>query len=110
MQGRDEGGPGLSLRYIGSLVADFHRNLLTGGVFYYPSDNEDPAKPEGKLRLVYEVAPLSFLAEHAGGASSDGSNSILDMQPHGLHQRVPIFVGNRHLVACAEEYIDKYDR
>ncbi|MGD9049070.1 MAG: class 1 fructose-bisphosphatase [Anaerolineae bacterium] len=95
----------LSLRYIGSLVADFHRNLLGGGVFYYPADLRDPAKPHGKLRLLYEAAPLAFLAEQAGGAASDGSRPILDLQPTGLHQRTPLFIGNRELVTLAEEYI-----
>ena len=81
---------GLSLRYIGSLVADFHRNLLTGGVFYYPADTKDPKKPGGKLRLLYEAGPLAFLAEQAGGYASDGTQAILDIQPTRLHQRVPL--------------------
>jgi fructose-1,6-bisphosphatase I len=95
----------LSLRYIGSLVSDFHRNLLGGGVFYYPADGRDPKKPHGKLRLLYECAPLAFLAEQAGGAASDGTQPILDIQPTELHQRTPFFVGNSELVALAEEYI-----
>jgi fructose-1,6-bisphosphatase I len=95
----------LSLRYIGSLVADFHRNLLGGGVFYYPSDTRDPKKPHGKLRLLYEAAPLAFLAEQAGGAASDGAQPILDIQPTELHQRTPLFIGNKDLVTLAEEYI-----
>ena len=86
-------------------MADFHRNLLTGGVFYYPADSKDPAQPHGKLRLLYEAAPLSFLAEQAGGYGSDGRGSILDLQPSGLHQRVPLFVGSRDLVEKAEEFI-----
>jgi fructose-1,6-bisphosphatase I len=108
LQGRDESGPRLSLRYIGSLVADFHRNLLAGGVFYYPADSKDPEKPHGKLRLVYEAAPLAFLAEQAGGYASDGKGSILDIQPTTLHQRVPLFVGNRDLVKAAETSIQRY--
>ena len=96
---------GLSLRYIGSLVADFHRNLLAGGVFYYPADGKDPKKPGGKLRLNYEAAPLAFLAEQAGGYASDGAQAILDIQPTNLHQRVPFFIGNRLLVEKAEEFI-----
>lgn len=96
---------GLSLRYIGSLVADFHRNLLTGGVFYYPADTKDPKKPGGKLRLNYEAAPLAFLAEQAGGYASDGVQPILDIQPTKLHERVPLFIGNRMLVEKAEEMI-----
>jgi fructose-1,6-bisphosphatase I len=95
----------LSARYIGSLVADFHRNLLGGGIFYYPADTRDPKKPRGKLRLLYEAAPLSFLAEQAGGAASDGQQPILDIEPSGLHQRTPLFIGSRDLVELAEAYI-----
>jgi fructose-1,6-bisphosphatase I len=95
----------LSLRYIGSLVADFHRNLLGGGIFYYPSDSRDPKKPHGKLRLLYEAAPLAFLAEHAGGAASDGTQPILDIVPTELHQRTPLFIGNKELVTLAEQYL-----
>ena len=95
----------LSMRYIGSLVSDFHRNLLGGGVFYYPADTRDPAKPHGKLRLLYEAAPLSFLAEQAGGAASDGTQPILDIQAEALHQRTPLFVGNTELVHLAKDYI-----
>jgi fructose-1,6-bisphosphatase I len=95
----------LSLRYIGSLVADFHRNLLGGGIFYYPADARDPKKPHGKLRLLYEAAPLAFLAEHAGGAASDGAQPILDIQPTELHQRTPLFIGDERLVRTAEAFI-----
>jgi fructose-1,6-bisphosphatase I len=95
----------LSMRYIGALVADFHRNLLGGGIFYYPADTRDPKKPHGKLRLLYEAAPLAFLAEHAGGTASNGSQSILDMTPTELHQRVPLFIGNTELVRLAEAYL-----
>jgi fructose-1,6-bisphosphatase I len=95
----------LSMRYIGSLVSDFHRNLLGGGIFYYPADTRDPAKPHGKLRLLYEAGPLAFLAEQAGGAASDGTQPILDIQPMDLHQRTPLFIGNRELVTLAEDYI-----
>jgi fructose-1,6-bisphosphatase I len=98
-------GRNLSLRYIGSLVADFHRNLLGGGIFYYPADSRDPAKPHGKLRLLYEAAPLAFLAEHAGGAASDGRQPILSIEPTKLHQRTPLFIGNKPLVELAEAYI-----
>jgi fructose-1,6-bisphosphatase I len=100
----------LSLRYVGSLVADFHRNLLAGGVFYYPADSQNPDKPQGKLRLLYEAAPLAFLAEQAGGCASDGGCNILDIQPQTLHQRVPLFIGNRELVEEAEACIAKYDQ
>jgi fructose-1,6-bisphosphatase I len=95
----------LSLRYIGSLVADFHRNLLGGGIFYYPADTRDPKKPHGKLRVLYEAAPLAFLAEQAGGAASDGIQPILDILPESLHQRTPLFIGNRDLVELAEAYV-----
>ncbi len=95
----------LSLRYIGSLVSDFHRNLLGGGIFYYPADSRDPKLPRGKLRLLYEAAPLGFLAEQAGGAASDGTRPILDIEPTRLHQRTPLFLGNKDLVEMAEAYI-----
>jgi fructose-1,6-bisphosphatase I len=95
----------LSMRYIGSLVADFHRNLLGGGIFYYPADSRDPKKPQGKLRLLYEAAPLAFLAEQAGGAASDGHQRILDLQPTDLHQRTPLFIGNRELVTQVEAFV-----
>jgi fructose-1,6-bisphosphatase I len=96
----------LSLRYIGSLVADFHRNLLGGGVFYYPADTRDPAKPRGKLRLLYEAAPLAFLAEEAGGAASDGRRPILDIEPTELHQRTPLYIGDKGLIDLLEEYVE----
>lgn len=100
---------GLSLRYIGSLVADFHRNLLSGGLFMYPADLKDPKKPYGKLRLTYEAAPLAFIAEQAGGYASDGINPIRTIQPHSLHQRTPLFIGNRDLVEKAEQFIKAND-
>ncbi len=105
-----EGHAPLSQRYIGSLVADFHRNLLKGGIFVYPGDLRNPEKPGGKLRLLYEAAPLAFLAEQAGGTASDGHMPILDIKPYGLHQRVPLFIGNRELVGKADEFIREYDR
>ncbi len=110
LQGMDEENPRkpLSGRYIGSLVADFHRNLLEGGVFYYPQDYKDPGKPRGKLRLVYEAAPLAFIAEHAGGYASDGQRPILDIVPETLHQRTALFIGNRDLVEMAEKFIARY--
>ena len=107
LQGED-GVTGLSLRYIGSMVADFHRNLLAGGIFCYPADTKDPSKPEGKLRLLYEAAPLSFIAEQAGGTSSDGRRNILDIQPSELHQRTPLFVGDKNLVRKAEDFLQKF--
>jgi fructose-1,6-bisphosphatase I len=109
LQGQEGQRKGLSLRYVGSLVADFHRNLLSGGVFYYPADTQDTKKPHGKLRLAYEAAPLGFIAQNAGGYGSDGYQNILDIQPQALHQRTPFFVGNRELVEKAEEYILEYN-
>lgn len=105
-----EGSAPLSHRYIGSMVADFHRNLLRGGVFIYPGDFQDPRKPYGKLRLMYEAQSLAFLVEQAGGYGSDGIGSILDIMPHTLHQKTPLFIGNRDLVEEAEDYIRKYDQ
>ena len=84
-------------------------DLLAGGVFYYPADSKDPKKPGGKLRLAYEAAPLAFLAEQAGGYASDGRRRILDIEPEGLHQRVPLFIGSRDLVKKAEQFIREYD-
>jgi len=99
----------LSMRYIGSLVADFHRNLLSGGVFYYPADRLNPKQPHGKLRLLYEAIPLAFIAEQAGGYASDGRQPILDIQPATLHQRTPLFIGSRDLVEKAEAFIRECD-
>lgn len=99
----------LSLRYIGSLVGDFHRTLLSGGVFYYPADTHDPSKTSGKLRLTYEAAPFAFLACHAGGYASDGYQDILNIRPTSLHQRTALYIGDRKLVEKAEEYIATYD-
>ena len=87
-------------RYIGSLVSDFHRNMLKGGIYIYPSATN---YPHGKLRLLYEGNPMAFLAEQAGGVASDGYNRILDIQPTALHQRVPLFIGSREMVKKAEQ-------
>ncbi len=105
MDEEDERDP-LSERYIGALVADFHRNLLEGGIFYYPDDSRYPS---GKLRLIYEANPLAFIAEQAGGRASDGRGRILDIKPDELHQRTPLFIGNRELVEKAEAFIASYD-
>jgi len=94
--------PKLSQRYIGSLAADFHRNLLFGGVYAYPGDAKSP---KGKIRLLYEASPMAFLAEQAGGYGSNGLQPLLDIQPETLHQRTPVFVGSRSLVEKAEEFI-----
>jgi fructose-1,6-bisphosphatase I len=109
LQGFDGDQKPLSSRYIGSLVGDFHRTLLSGGLFYYPADSRDPSKPHGKLRLIYEAAPLAFIAHYAGGYASDGHQDILDIQPTSLHQRTALFIGDKHLVRKAEEYIRQYD-
>ncbi|MFO7762043.1 MAG: class 1 fructose-bisphosphatase [Thermodesulfobacteriota bacterium] len=102
---KEKGRP-LSTRYIGSLVADFHRNLIVGGVFLYPRDNKNPAKPYGKLRLLYEAAPLAFIVEQAGGlAITDDGRNILDIEPEGLHQRVPLIIGSRLEVEEAREML-----
>jgi fructose-1,6-bisphosphatase I len=110
LQGLDGQIKAFSLRYVGSLVADFHRNLLAGGVFYYPADLKDPKTTHGKLRLTYEAAPLAFLVEQAGGYASDGERNILDIQPETLHQRTPLFIGNRELVEKSQEFIRQYDQ
>ncbi len=89
-----------SSRYIGSLVSDFHRNLLKGGIYIYPSTK---SHPNGKLRLLYEGNPMAFLAEQAGGMATDGFNPILDIKPTELHQRVPFFVGSTAMVQKAGE-------
>jgi fructose-1,6-bisphosphatase I len=109
LQGIEGDNQPLSARYIGSLVGDFHRTLLAGGVYYYPADSQNPAKPHGKLRLVYECAPLAFIAVQAGGCASDGHQDILDITPTSLHQRVPLFIGNCALVKAAEDFIRQYD-
>ena len=96
-----------SSRYVGSLVADFHRNLLYGGIYIYPGDKKNP---NGKLRLLYEAAPLAFVAEQAGGAASDGRQRIMDLAPAALHQRTPLFLGSPEDVAEAESfYNEKHD-
>ncbi len=87
---------GKNSRYIGALVADFHRNLIAGGIFLYPSDFKNP---NGKLRLLYECAPMAFLAEAAGGAATDGRQRILDIVPSSLHQRTPLVIGGAADVA-----------
>lgn len=92
-------------RYIGSLVADFHRNLLKGGIYLYPST---ASYPKGKLRLLYECNPMAFLAEQAGGKASDGKNRILDITPEKLHQRSPFFVGTESMVDDVERFIREF--
>lgn len=109
LQGEEGAKRSLSLRYIGSMVADIHRTLLGGGIFYYPADSRDPKKPNGKLRLLYEANPMAYVIEQAGGYGSTGTGPIRDVKPDDLHQRTPLFLGNKALVEKAEEYLAKYD-
>ncbi len=104
---QNERGKPYRARYVGALVADFHRNMLEGGIFMYPADMKDPTKPRGKLRLLCEAAPLAFLAEHAGGAATDGYKRILDIKASSLHERVPLFVGSRADVEMATAILSK---
>jgi fructose-1,6-bisphosphatase I len=92
-------------RYIGSLVSDFHRNMIKGGIYMYPTSS---IGPKGKLRLLYECNPMAFLAEQANGTASDGYRRILDIKPSELHQRVPFFCGSKNMVTKAEEFMSKY--
>jgi len=92
-------------RYIGSFVADFHRNLIKGGIYIYPATKN---AVEGKLRLLYECSPLAFLAEQAGGLATNGVDRILDLQPKTLHQRAPLFIGSKKMVQKAEAMMKKY--
>lgn len=92
-------------RYIGSLVSDFHRNMLKGGIYIYPNATN---YPNGKLRLLYEGNPMAFLAEQAGGKASDGFNRILDIQPQELHQRIPLFIGSKEMVEKAESMMEEF--
>jgi fructose-1,6-bisphosphatase I len=94
---RDEG---FSSRYVGSLVADFHRTLLYGGVFMYPATE---SAPNGKLRLLYEVAPMAMICEQAGGKATDGQKRVLDIEPTDLHQRTPVYIGTPEFVDMAGE-------
>lgn len=99
--GASNGTP-FSQRYVGSLVADFHRTLLYGGVFMYPGDEKNP---DGKLRLLYEAAPLAYICEHAGGRATNGRDDILSLQPEALHQRTPLFMGNPRWIELAHRYL-----
>lgn len=95
-----------SARYVGSLVADFHRNLLKGGIFLYPADRKDPNKPaRGKLRLMYEANPMAYVCEHAGGAASDGITRIMEIVPEEVHQKVALIVGG---AGDVKDYTEAY--
>ena len=100
----NDGSPGrpYSLRYTGALVADLHRSLISGGIFFYPSD---PNHLNGKLRLLYECAPLAMVIENAGGRASDGSRSILDIPINEAHQRTPLVIGSAQDVAMFEAFL-----
>jgi fructose-1,6-bisphosphatase I len=96
------GGRPYTSRYIGSLVADYHRNMLHGGIFLYPETN---AHPVGKLRLIYECNPMAFIAEQSGGVAIDGERRVLELAPESLHQRVPFYIGSREMVMKLTEFL-----
>ena len=98
-RGLDGERKAMNVRYVGSLVADFHRNLLGGGVFAYPANRR---RPEGKLRLLYEASPLAMIVEQAGGAATNGNRRILDIQPNELHERTPLYIGSKSDVEIAQ--------
>lgn len=101
----EEGDRPYTSRYIGSLVSDFHRNMIKGGIYIYPTSSK---AAKGKLRLMYECNPMAFLAEQAGGMASDGFGRIMEILPTELHQRVPFFCGSKNMVKKAEEFMAKY--
>ena len=92
-------------RYVGSLIADFHRTLLKGGVFMYPPNDEHP---RGKLRLLYEANPIAFIAEHAGGRATNGTSRILDIQPTSIHERTPLVVGGESELAAFDKVVAEF--
>ena len=93
-------------RYIGSLVADYHRNMLKGGIYIYP---ETGSHPTGKLRLLYECNPIAFIAEQSGALAVDGERRIMEIQPEALHQRVPLYVGSRNMVLKVQEFLNFFN-
>jgi len=97
-----------NMRWVASMVAEVHRILLRGGIFMYPRDTRDPSKP-GKLRLLYEANPMGFIVEQAGGWASTGRGRILDVQPHAIHERIPVILGSRNEVERVERYHAEYD-
>ncbi|WP_299673120.1 class 1 fructose-bisphosphatase [uncultured Tenacibaculum sp.] len=101
----EEGDRPYTSRYIGSLVSDFHRNMIKGGIYMYPKSSKNS---NGKLRLLYECNPMAFLAEQAKGKASDGFNRIMEVQPTELHQRIPFFCGSKNMVEKAEEFMREY--
>ena len=96
-------GKDFNMRWIASMVAEAHRILMRGGVFMYPRDTKDPAKP-GRLRLLYEANPLAFIAEQAGGLATNGYGRILDVQPTELHERTPLYLGSKTEVEAVAEF------
>ena len=100
---QEEGDRPYTSRYIGSLVSDFHRNMIKGGIYIYPKSSKNS---NGKLRLLYECNPMAFLAEQANGKASDGYTRILDIEPKELHQRVPFICGSKNMVRKAEEFME----
>ena len=102
--GHTEDGKPYSARYIGSLVGDFHRTMLYGGIYGYPGDAKNA---NGKLRLLYECAPMSFIAEQAGGMGSTGRGRVLDIRPEEVHQRVPFYTGSREEVQYLESFLQE---
>jgi fructose-1,6-bisphosphatase I len=105
LKGLDGSNPRpFSSRYIGSMVADFHRTLLYGGIFMYPADRKNE---NGKLRLLYEASPLAMISREAGGRGSNGHTDILDIQPTSLHQRTPLYLGSTEFVDLAEEFLQQ---
>jgi fructose-1,6-bisphosphatase I len=103
-RGLDGQRKAMNVRYVGSLVADFHRNLLGGGLFAYPAS---AVSPKGKLRLLYEANPLAFIVEQAGGAATDGVQRILDIPPTDLHQRTPLYIGSKGDIDIASSMLGK---
>ncbi|MCC6319199.1 MAG: class 1 fructose-bisphosphatase [Gemmatimonadaceae bacterium] len=103
-RGLDGHQKAMSVRYVGSLVADFHRNLLGGGVFAYPANTQSP---NGKLRLLYECNPLAFVVQQAGGSATNGVQDILDLSPTELHQRCPLYIGSRDDIETAREFLSR---
>ena len=98
-----------NMRWIASMVSEVHRILTRGGIFIYPTDSKDPTKI-GRLRLMYEANPMAFIIEQAGGACSTGRGRMMEVQPTGLHQRVPVFLGSKNEVAEAERYHLGFDK
>ena len=98
---KTNGGP-YTQRYIGSMVADIHRNLIKGGIFMYPGTTD---KPKGKLRLMYECNPMAFIVGRAGGLATNGEQNVMDIQPSELHQRMPMFIGSRNMMFELEEFL-----